>query len=348
VKIVEASTNFLTELQTNDSGFYSVPALRPGRYQVSVAKAGFRPQKSQPFDLRVQDRAEINFQLELGPTSSEITVLARAPLLESETSSLGQVIEEKTITDLPLNGRSFIQLAILGARTLPSTRAADRDSFVSNGARAVQNSYLLDGIDNRNRIMGFDKSSVQIVQPVIDAIQEFKVQTSTFSAEFGQAAGGVVNVTMKSGTNSLHGSLFEFLRNSDLDAMPYFQPAGGKPLFVQNQFGATFGGKIIKDRTFFFGSWQSSREVNAAPEIASVPTTVTQQGIFPGKITDPSTHAPFPNNTIPMSQWDKVAAVSCRYFQRPICRAQYEIFSTTQRNVSAATNTARASITTSV
>src|SRR5260370_15640864 len=180
VKIVEESTNSLTELHTNDSGFYSAPALRPGRYQVTVAKEGFRPQKSQSFDLRVQDHAELNFQLDVGPTSSEITVSATAPLLESETSSLGQVVEEKTITDLPLNGRNFIQLAILGTGTLPSTRAAERDSFISNGARSVQNSYLLDGIDNRNRIMGFDKSSAQIVQPVIDAIQEFKVQTSTF------------------------------------------------------------------------------------------------------------------------------------------------------------------------
>src|SRR5260370_1046344 len=157
--------------------------------------------------------------------------------------------------------------------------------------------------------MGFDKSSAQIVQPVIDAIQEFKVQTSTFSAEFGQAAGGVVNVTMRSGTNGLHGSVFEFLRNSDLDATPYFQPAGGKPLFIQNQFGATVGGPIVKNRTFFFGSWQSSREVNAAPQIASVPTSGTLQGIFQGKVTNPSTHAPFPNNTIPMSQWDRASAL---------------------------------------
>ena len=309
VKIVEESTNSFTDLRTNDSGFYSAPALRPGRYQVTVSKEGFRPQKSQPFDLRVQDRAELNFQLEVGPTSSEITVSATAPLLESETSSLGQVVEEKSITDLPLNGRNFIQLAVLGTGTLPSTRTAERDSFISNGARGVQNSYLLDGIDNRNRIMGFDKSSAQIVQPVIDAIQEFKVQTSTFSAEFGQAAGGVVNVTMKSGTNSVHGSVFEFLRNSDLDATPYFQPAGGKPLFIQNQFGATLGGPIVKDRTFVFGSWQSSREVNAAPQIASVPTTDTRQGIFPGKVTNPTTRAPFANNTIPMSQWDHAATL---------------------------------------
>ncbi|MDQ6665211.1 MAG: carboxypeptidase-like regulatory domain-containing protein, partial [Acidobacteriota bacterium] len=317
LRITQVDTNAQTEIDTNESGFYSAPALRPGRYEISVVKEGFRPQKSQAFDLRVQDRADVNFQLDLGATSSEITVSASAPLLESETSSLGQVIEEKTVTDLPLNGRNFIQLATLGAGTLPSTRTAERDNFIANGARAVQNSYLLDGIDNKNRIMGFDKSSAQIVQPIIDAIQEFKVQTATFSAEFGQAAGGVVNVTLKSGTNALHGSLFEFLRNSNMDATPYFQPSGGKPLFIQNQFGATAGGPIVRDRTFFFGAWQSSREVNAAPQIASVPTAAAQQGIFSSKVTDPVTQAPFANNTIPQSKWDPVAAKLLALYPSP-------------------------------
>ena len=308
IRIVQQGTNLQTDLRTNNSGFYSAPALQPGQYEITVVKEGFRQAKSQPLDLRVQDRAEVNFDLEVGATRSEITVSTAAPLLESQTSSLGQVIEEKTVNNLPLNGRNFIQLATLSAGTLPSTRTAERDNFIANGARAVQNSYLLDGIDNKNRILGFDKSSAQIVQPVIDAIEEFKVQTSTFSAEFGQAAGGVVNVTLKSGTNSFHGNLFEFLRNSTLDATPYFQPAiGGKPLFIQNQFGATFGGPIIRNRTFFFGSWQSSREENAAPQIATVPTTAERQGVFPSKITDPSTGKPAPNNTIPVSRWDPVA-----------------------------------------
>jgi hypothetical protein len=305
--ITQTSTNLRTELKTNDSGFYSAPALHPGPYEISVTHEGFRAQKSQRFELRVQDRAEVNFRLEVGSATTEIMVSATAPLLESETSSLGHVVEEKTVAELPLNGRNFIQLATLGAGTLPSMRTAERDNFIANGARAVQNSYLLDGIDNKNRIMGFDKSSAQIVQPIIDAIQEFKVQTSTFSAEFGQAAGGVVNVTLKSGTNDLHGNLFEFLRNSQMDATPYFQPAGTpKPLFIQNQFGATIGGPVIKDRTFFFGSWQSSREVNAAPQTANVPTLPERDGIFPRAVKDPATAnlANFPNNTIPMNRWD--------------------------------------------
>jgi hypothetical protein len=316
IQINQESTNIHQDLTTNASGFYAAPALRPGQYGITASKEGFRAEKRTGVDLRVQDRLEINFQLQVGAASSEITVTASAPLLESETSSLGQVMEEKTITDLPLNGRTFIQLAVLGAGTVPALRSADRDSFISNGARSVQNSYLLDGIDNKNRIMGFDKSSAQIVQPVIDAIQEFKVQTSTFSAEFGQAAGGVVNVTHRSGTNGLHGNLFEFLRNSDMDATPYFQPSG-KALFIQNQFGATLGGPIIKDRTFFFGAWQSSREVNAAPQIGSVPTDAMRQGIFPGKVNDPTTKTPYPNNTIPVSQWDPVAAKLLALYPEP-------------------------------
>src|SRR5207247_2486937 len=139
--------------------------------------------------LREHDPSQLTFALQVRSTTSEATVTGTASLLESETSSLGQVVEEKNIADLPLNGRNFIQLAILGPGTSPAQRTAERDSFVANGARGVQNSYLLDGIDNRNRIMGFDKSSAQIIQPVIDSIQEFKVQTSTLSAEFGQAAG---------------------------------------------------------------------------------------------------------------------------------------------------------------
>jgi hypothetical protein len=309
VTITQTDTNVHLTLSTNDAGFYSAPSLHPGPYSVEVSKTGFQTQKNTGIELRVQDRLEINVHLALGTTSTAVTVTGTAPVLESETSSLGQVVESKTIDDLPLNGRTFIQLATLSAGTLPSNRSADKDSFISNGARSVQNSYLLDGVDNKNRIMGFDSNTAQAMEPVIDAIQEFKVQTSSFSAEFGQSAGGVVNVTIKAGTNAYHGVLFEFLRNSDTDATPFFQPAGvGKPAYRQNQFGATFGGPIIRNKTFFFGAWQSSRENSGAPQIASVPTAAEHQGVFPSKVTDPSTNAPFPNNTIPTSRWDTVAA----------------------------------------
>src|SRR5262249_7954091 len=233
----------------------------------------------------------------LSTATEEVTVSAATPLLESETSSVGQVIGEKTIVDLPLNGRNFIALAALGAGTLPaSDRTNERDNFVANGARPIQNSYLLDGIENKNRILGFDGSAAQTIQPVIDAIQEFKVQTSNFSAEFGQAAGGVVNVTLKSGANEVHGSAFEYLRNSRLDARPYFQPPGGtKPLLLQNQFGGALGGPIRRNRTFFFGSWQRSRDRSSAPQIATVPSQAMRGGDFGSRpIFDPASTQPNP------------------------------------------------------
>jgi hypothetical protein len=308
VTITQQETDQRIAITANESGFYSAPGLRTGHYSIEVSQQGFQAQKKTGVQVNVQDRLEVNFTLSVGAATSEVTVEAAAPLLESETSSLGQVIQQQTINDLPLNGRMFIQLAVLGAGALPSTRTAERDNFIANGARAVQNSYLLDGIDNKNKILGFDSGSAQVVQPVIDAIDEFKVQTSTFSAEFGQAAGGVVNVTMKSGTNHIHGDLFEFLRNNHLDARAFFQAAGSKPTFIQNQFGATLGLPIIKDKTFFFGSWQSSRAGTAAPQVASVPLASEHQGVFPSTVKDPSAGgSPFPNNTIPLSRWDPVA-----------------------------------------
>jgi len=161
VTVTRQETNIHVTLSTNEAGFFSAPALHPGHYDVAVTKEGFQSQRKTGVELRLQDRLEVNFSLAIGATSTEVTVAAQAPLLESETSSLGQVIQEKTVIDLPLNGRSFIQLATLTAGTLPSTRTSERDNFISNGARAVQNSYLLDGIDNKNRILGFDNNSAQ-------------------------------------------------------------------------------------------------------------------------------------------------------------------------------------------
>jgi hypothetical protein len=317
VQIIDEASNGRLVLKTNGSGFYSAPSLRPGHYTVTTALEGFSSQRRTGIAVRVQDHLEIDFTLDVGTVNTEVTVAAQAPVLESETSSLGRVVEEQAIKNLPLNGRNYIQLATLGAGTSPSQRTTERNTFVANGARPIQNSYVLDGVDNKNKIVGFDSSSAQSIEPVIDAIQEFKVQTSTFSAEFGQAAGAVVNATIKSGSNLLHGSLFEFTRNSFFDAKPYFQPAGQTPQFIQNQFGATLGGPVIKNKTFFFFAWQSSREVNAAPQLANVPTLAQRSGQFSAPIYDPATTRAnpagtgyirdlFPGNVIPKNRWDPV------------------------------------------
>ena len=328
VRIIHTGTATAFSTLTSQNGFYSAPGLRPGEYQVSASAPGFQTEIKRGIVLRVQDRLAIDFALQPSQVTSEVTVQAEAPVLESQTSSLGHVVEGRTIQDLPLNGRNFTQLAVLGAGTSPSRRGPERDTFVSNGARPIQNSYLLDGVENKNKIVGFDSSSAQVIQPVIDGIQEFKVQTNTFSAEFGQSAGAVVNVTLKSGTNNLHGSAFEFLRNSALDAKPYFQPTAVRPQFIQNMFGATLGGPIRKDRTFAFFSWQSQREVNAAPQIATVPTAAQRSGQFSTVIYDPATtraasngsgylRDPFPGTVVPLGRWDPVAVKLAQLYPAP-------------------------------
>ncbi len=318
VKITQSDTGITSTFVTNGVGFYAAPSLHVGKYVVEVSATGFATQVRRDIDLRVQDRLNLDFTLAPGPTTTTVTVEAGAPILQTEESSVGHVVETETMQNLPLNGRNYIQLATLGAGTSPSQRGAERNTFIANGARAIQNTYLLDGVDNKNKIVGFDSSAAQSIEPVIDGVQEFKVQTSTFSAEFGQAAGAVVNVTMKSGTNEYHGSAWDYIRNSFFDAKPYFQVLGQKPGYNQNQFGATFGTPVIKNRTFFFGSWQSLRSVVQAPQLATVPTLNQRNGVFTTTIYDPNSTAPspngsgyvrtpFPNNVVPASLWDPVS-----------------------------------------
>ena len=320
VTVQQTSTKAEFHVKTNNVGLFAVPDLHPDIYDISATAQGFQTVARKSVELRVQDRLSIDFELPIGEASTTISVEADAQRLDSQSSSLGQVVDQHDIQNLPLNGRNYIQLAYLGAGTSPSEHEAERNSFVSNGARPIQNSYLLDGIDNKNKIVGFDDSAAQSIEPIIDAIGEFKVQTSTFSAEFGQAAGAVVNATIRSGTNQFHGSAFEFLRNSALDAQPYFQTSGANPAFKQNQFGATLGGPVIKNKTFFFFAWQSSRLRNASPQLATVPTEAEKSGDFEGlaSIYDPATtrpnpdgsgyiRDPFPGNIIPASRFDPTA-----------------------------------------
>jgi hypothetical protein len=321
IKVENQATGISVSSVTNSAGLYSVPDLKAGVYSVSALAPGFETVKKSDIEVRVQDRIPVDFVLTVGAASTVISVQSQAPALQTETSSVGNVVESAEINNIPLNGRNYIQLASLGAGTTPaySTSSSERNSFYANGVREVQNSYLLDGIDNKNKIVGFDSSAAQSIEPVIDSVEEFKVQTSTFSAEFGQAAGAVVNVTTKSGTNQIRGSVFEYLRNSVFDADPYFQPADTtKPQFRQSQYGGVIGGPIIKDRTFLFLGWQSSRTEDAAPQLAAVPTEAAKSGIFSTAIYDPATtvrnphgsgyiRTAFAGNVIPRSRFDPVA-----------------------------------------
>lgn len=345
VIVTNPNSGSSTSTLTNKEGLYTVVDLRAGNYNVSVQAQGFQTITKTGIDVRLQDHLAIDFNLQVGQASSTVEVAASAPLLETQTSSLGQVVEDRTIQHLPLNGRNYIQLATLGTGTTPSQRSNERNSFVANGQREIQNSYVLDGIDNKNKIVGFDSSDAESIEPVIDAIQEFKVQTGTFSAEFGQSAGGVVNASIRSGTDHIHGTIFEYLRNSYLDADPFFQPAlTTKPQFIQNQYGATIGGPIIKNRTFWFFAWQSSRTSDASPQLGVVPTAAQLQGNFTQNIYDPATTGANPNGTgyvrtqfqgnqVPSTRFDSVAAKLLALYPAPNLSGANNFFSNQKESV---------------
>ena len=210
-------------VDTSDTGAYTVGPLRIGRYDVAVEKDGFKKSIQQDIELHAQDRVRADLKLEVGQMAESISVTAEAPLLQSETSTLAKVVEQNEIRTLPLNGRNFQQLAWLTSGVAPATASRDRESgFNAHGQPMTQNSFLIDGIDNNNNVMGMQDRKMQVVVPSLDAVAEFKVQTSNYSAEFGKNSGAVMIVSIKSGTNQFHGTAYEYLRNDVFDSRDTF------------------------------------------------------------------------------------------------------------------------------
>ena len=278
-------------LSTSGEGEYVASPLHIGRYRVTVEKAGFKKAVSELVELNVQGRVAINMTLQVGQISEEMLVTGAAPLLETETSELGQVVDQKRVSNLPLNGRNFAQLALLSTGTAPSEPGARDEGgygFSANGARSLQNNFLLDGVDNNSNLPDLLNETNFVIQPPVEALQEFKVQTNAYGAEFGRGNGAIVNAVIKSGTNQLHGSAWEFLRNNKLDGRNYFDaPGKPAPQYQQNQFGATFGGPVVlphwydgRGRTFFFVDYEGYRVRQAQTQTAFVPPTAWRTGDF--------------------------------------------------------------------
>ena len=321
VSAVNPSTNIRRETISNEDGLYSLPALPPGVYNLEVAAKGFPTQISQGLELQVGQTAKIDFELKIGNVAEAVQVNASAPVLQSETAELGTVIENKRIVDLPLNGRNYLQLASLapGATTngLASSQGQQRmggarNSFALNvaGQRVHYNHYTLDGMENTD-----PNFNTYLILPSIDALQEFKVESGIFQAEYGRAI-AQINVTTKSGTNAFHGAAFEFLRNSALDAKNYFD-RGNQPIppFKRNQFGATIGGFIKKDKVFWLFSYEGLRERKALTSTGNLQNPMQRAGDFSNlstMVVDPLTKVvqnnqvvsatPFPGNIIPASR----------------------------------------------
>jgi hypothetical protein len=333
VRITNVDTGVALDYSTNDQGLYVAPSLNPGRYRLDAAAEGFAGQAISDFRLEVGQTARFNFEMKPGAVVESVSVSAAAVLLNSESSEVGQVIDSKRITEMPLNGRNYLQLAqfttgvLPGGNTGQGSRARDEGQFSAVGMQMAQNNVLLDGNDNSSRTsggpLGFE---AQAVKPPVDAVAEFKVVTNNMSAEYGYRAGAKVLVNTRAGTNEFHGALYHFLRNDKLDATNFFANRSGaaKPAYKQNQFGGTFGGPIVRNRTFFFGSYQGTRIRLGQSFISTVPSRdIVERGDFSRQpeirrnVYDPLTltgtganavRQPFPGNIIPRDRWDPVVA----------------------------------------
>src|SRR6516165_2033560 len=311
----EMDTGVKFTAKSNGDGNYVITPLKIGRYSISAKATGFRTETRENIVLNVQQNLRLDFQLQVGSVVQTTEVSGQSPLLDIETASLGDVVGAEQIQELPLNGRRYTDLAELtsgvskvvegpvnGGSTPTNGNAGG--SFAVNGMRGDQNNFMLDGIDNNSN----DNGDVAILSSV-DAIAEFKIQTSNYSPEFGRSGGAVINATTKSGTNQFHGSAWEFLRNDAFDSAQYgFGTSLPKAPYKQNQFGATIGGPIVKEKVFFFGDYEGTRIHSAQTDIVTVPSAAENTGdfsdilgttasatdalgrpIYPNEIYDPST-----------------------------------------------------------
>src|ERR1700730_5469368 len=355
IVVTEIATSQTYSSTVTTNGDYTITNLKPGTYNLAVEADGFKRFLREGVRLATGERVRLDVELQPGALSETVTVTQDASLLRTESGSLGQVIRNRKIVDIPLNGRNFLSLVTLssGVAQPPPTTAGPSFPRI-NGGRPRTNEYLFDGIS----VLQPEPGQVAFF-PIVEAIQEFKVEVNSPSAEFGRFNGGVVNLTTKSGTNDFHGSAFEFLRDEHLNARNLFAPATAanpnKPVFRRNQFGFVVGGPVIKDKTFFFGDYQGTRQLIARVRISTVPTLAQRSGNFssslgallysqangsisttvtanPVNVTDtngntiqarvgqifrPSDHRAYAGNLIPTNTFDPVAATLLQRYPQP-------------------------------
>jgi Carboxypeptidase regulatory-like domain/TonB dependent receptor-like, beta-barrel len=282
VTLTNSGTGQTVSTKTGSVGEYTFVPVRVGKYSVEAEMTGFQKVQQNNVTVDVQQHVQVDLAMTLGQASETVTVNTAPAALQTQDASVGQVIGQQAINDLPLNGRNFTFLAQLSAgvnQSQQDTRGlGSSGSFAANGLRPAQNNYLLDGIDNNSNLVDFLNGTSYAIRPPVDAIQEFKVATNNYSADTGRSAGAVLNATVRSGTNEFHGAAWEFFRNDHLDAANYFENANGlaKGRFQQNQFGATLGGPIIRNKTFFFVDYEGER-VNQAIPFTSTVVTATER-----------------------------------------------------------------------
>ncbi|HLJ46136.1 MAG TPA: TonB-dependent receptor [Bryobacteraceae bacterium] len=353
VNVSNIGTNQVRTFTTNEQGRFTANDLLPGEYRLEAESQGFKRYVQTGITVRVGDSIDVPVRMELGTASESVTITGETPLLQTTNSSVGEVIERQLVADLPLNERQAFSLVILtpgvtaGRQISNAAQPFNRaPNFSVSGGRGDTNEILLDGTPNTVAEGSTGAFRAVTIFPTVEGTQEFKVQSNTYAAEFGGSGGGVVNIVTKTGTNSLHGAMFEFLRNSDLDSNSFFSNARNVPLasFKRNQFGAAVGGPIYipklyngRDKTFFFVSWESLIQRGGLPFTTSVPTDLQRAGDFSQTydakgnqviIYDPNTttynaatgaftRTPFANNTIPANRINPVAANFIKLFPEP-------------------------------
>jgi len=317
VTVTNLATNVPATQVTTETGSYLLVNLIPGKYQVDVELTGFK-RSSQAVTLEVGQRARVDAALELGNFNESVTVAETTTLLNTNDATLGAVVPQTQVANLPLAIRNWDDLLTLvpGVQQDRYTEQGGGTSFGRtgginvHGARALQNNFLLDGVDNNSISENVQELTSQVSRPSVDAIQEFKVVTTPYSAEYGRSPGAAVSVSTKSGTNSFHGTGYEYFRNQSMDSIDYFSKKAGapKPDNKQNQPGGNIGGPLIKDRAFFFADYEGTRITRGVSRLTRVPTADERAGIFTTAVRDPATGVPFTNNTIPTNQIDPFAA----------------------------------------
>jgi len=322
VTVTNVATNIAHTTTTNPAGDYSVGALNPGQYTVSAEYEGFKTEIIRGIVLQVNQTARLDLTLQPGQLLQTVEVTGAAPVINTENSEIGSAMDQNRILEIPLNGRNFMQLTTLAAGVnegQASTQKTYSGGFapVAAGQPSTENNYTLDGADNKSRYF-----NIYSVAPSVDAIQEFRLQVGQYSAEFGSGAGAVVNVATRSGTNDIHGTAFEFVRNQVFDARNFF--ATDRAPLRRNQFGASLGGPIKKDKAFFFVNYDGTRNRAPGTAVATVPTDAEKSGnlsAFGETLKNPITGTPFSGGVIPSNLLSPISTGILAYYPEPTSSA---------------------------
>src|SRR5256884_6303323 len=333
VSIQSESTGTSRTVTSDDNGFYLAPSLPAGLYTISTAPHGLKKTVASAVDLHVAENKVVNLDLQVGQVSETVTVSSDASPVETRSGEISSLITEKQVTELPLNGRNYAQLALMVPGVSPVTQAGAGGAFGTagtgldshvdmsvNGNQSNANMWTVDGVNN----MDVGSNATLLVFPSIDSIQEFRVERNSFSAEYGQAQGAVINLITKGGSNQFHGAGFEFLRSDKLNATDFFLNRSGqaKAQLKYNNYGFNFSGPIKKNKIFFFWNEEWRREDRGVVLSAKVPTAAERVGDFSGALTDPLPHdpitkLPFPGNKIPAANLSPAGLAILKFFPLP-------------------------------